>query len=349
MEYNNTTKLLELIKKSKRILIASHTGPDPDAIFSTVFTKEILKINFKNKNINANIEGVELAPIKKLINEDSISNVKFAEAIKKFTPDLLIVQDMNDLKLLSRESILDILKRYFASKKIVLIDHHKKPEYLEMVNYYYNFNDNSCAETVYKIFIDILKQTAYSYYYNHILLGIIGDTGSFGYLKKDSDFKSTFDITAKLINEGGNIDELRTELSRISEKQLLIHKEFLKNLTYKNEYTYTYISDKFFRANMDLSDADYSTANKQFVQNYLKTIGNAYWGFAIKPLNLGTYTLSFRAPIGMLDLTIFTKQFNGGGHKAAAGGIIQAKSDKEAIRQVIDVIEKYKRQAYANK
>ena len=44
-------KILELIKKYKRIIIARHIGGDPDALGSTFALKEIILENFPDNEV----------------------------------------------------------------------------------------------------------------------------------------------------------------------------------------------------------------------------------------------------------------------------------------------------------
>ena len=45
-------KILDLIKKYKKIIIARHIGGDPDALGSTFALKEIILENFKDKEVH---------------------------------------------------------------------------------------------------------------------------------------------------------------------------------------------------------------------------------------------------------------------------------------------------------
>ena len=253
--------LKNLIDSADKILIVSHAGPDPDAISSTVFTLSILRKNFPHKVIRANIEGASLDQYKKLFNTDLVSNDSFKDTFNNFSPDLLIALDMAGLKLLSRTDIDSILSQVSKSHEIVMIDHHEELEH-PYARTYINYFDNSCAESVYKVFIDGMKLKPYDNYANHLLLGIVGDTGSFGYLERNAE--STFSITIKLLNEGGNIDEVRTLMNRLSFNELEVHREYLKNLTVVDDYSYSYISDLFFENHKEIPDAEFVFDAKKF-------------------------------------------------------------------------------------
>jgi nanoRNase/pAp phosphatase (c-di-AMP/oligoRNAs hydrolase) len=52
----------------------------------------------------------------------------------------------------------------------------------------------------------------------------------------------------------------------------------------------------------------------------------------------GEYSVSFRAISGTKDVSELARRLDGGGHKAAAGGHIEAKDMSEAIEKVKRVI-----------
>lgn len=338
-------KLNKLINGSKNILLMSHVGADPDAISCTHFTLEVLRWNFPEKQINANIESVELEGFSRLFNKSNITSFNAIDAVKKYQPQLIIVLDLNELRLLSRQEerlIKDIIKAI----NIVRIDHHpvKKERGVLLT---INDRHNSCAETVYEVFLKRMKLKNYPNFSNHLLLGIIADTGNFAYLKGNN--KHTFDTVYELTKLGGNLDVVNLYLNRMDFNMIEIHKEFLKNLTIKEDYSYSYISDEFYKKNPQIKEAQYSSANKIFVQWYIKKVGEAFWGFTLKPISTGDYTLSMRAQEGSMDLTRFAIRLGGDGHKTSAGGLVKANNLDMAIKQVLDIIEKYKEEAYANK
>lgn len=342
------SKLKELIENSQKILLLTHSHPDPDAISTLVFTLNILKKNFPQKEIVGNVEDAILDQYKKLIDVSTIGTRETKELLSKFEADLIIILDIGDTIRLSQSDISSELLKLSKAKPIVMIDHHTVIETRE-VSLKLNDQDSSCAEMVYKVFVKEMSLTPHESYANELLLGIVGDTGSFGYLKRESDIKSTFEITAELLEAGGSIDEVRGTLNRVTPNQLRVHREYLNNLETNGEYTYTYISDEFYKNTKDITDTEYSVANNMFVQTYLKSVGDAYRGFTVKPKGEGNYTVSFRSYMYLIDLTVFASKLNGNGHKASAGGMIQADNIDDAIKIVKDVIEKYKAEAYANK
>ena len=101
-------KILKLIKKYKKIVIARHIGPDPDALGSTFALKEIILENFKDKEVY--VAGA------------SVSKFKFFGSHDKITEEisngaLLIALDIPDIKRLDGVNFNDY-------KDVIKIDHH---------------------------------------------------------------------------------------------------------------------------------------------------------------------------------------------------------------------------------
>ncbi|MBI2356608.1 DHH family phosphoesterase [Candidatus Dojkabacteria bacterium] len=347
MKKDNIHKIKELIESAHNILVVSHASPDPDAVSCTLFTYNILKKNFPNKKITANIEAAALDSYGMLLNIQNIETNPFLDTFNRVNPDLLIVLDLSNPKLIMRSDIEEGIEAIRASKvPMIIIDHHENENTLEG-EVIINEGDGSCAETVYRVFIEELKFNKYDGYANELLLGIIGDTGQFRYLKHFG--VRTFDVTGKLLADGGNIDKVVVSLNRLNNNEVEVNREMMKNLISNGVYTYTYISDMFFKEHPEISDGEYSVANKIFVQYYLKTIGSALWGFTFKPLKAGGYTVSFRSEFDLIDLTVFAKFFGGGGHKTSAGGIIFEDSDRKVLEKILSVVEEHKEEAIANR
>lgn len=333
-----------LISSAKKILVVSHAAPDPDAVACVLFTHKMLETNFKDKEIYSNIESANFDSFKSLFDASFITTLGFKEAFSTVKPDLLLVLDLSSLSVLSRGPV-EKTEELVRSVKAVIIDHHID-KVSEKVAHTINLLDSSCVETLYKVFVREMGLKTYPGYQNHVLFGIVGDTGGFRYLEKYG--VDTFDVVTELLKDGGNIDTVVNSLGRLNINEVSVQREMLANLKVNGDFTYTYVSDIFFRNNPQITDVEYSNANKIFVQYYLKSIGDSFWGFTFKPLKSGGYTMSFRCQMNTINVRVFAKQFNGGGHDSSAGGFIDAKSDIEARDAILEVIQKHRAEAYGN-
>ena len=83
-------KILELIKKYKKIIIARHIGGDPDALGSTFALKEIILENFKDKEVH--VVGASISRFKFFGTHEKMTDEMYQDA-------LLIALDIPDIKM----------------------------------------------------------------------------------------------------------------------------------------------------------------------------------------------------------------------------------------------------------
>ena len=126
------------IKKFKKIYIARHIGPDPDAFGSQMALKASILQSFKNKEVYA--VGTSVARFKYFGKVDKLTKYDYEEG-------LLIVVDTPDKKRVDIENI-DLFKN------IIKIDHHPKVDKFSDVEYI-DENSSSASELV----LDVLENT----------------------------------------------------------------------------------------------------------------------------------------------------------------------------------------------
>ena len=69
--FNDLSKqIIKKIEEYNNIVIARHIGPDPDAIASEIALRDIIKLNYENKNVKA--IGVGVAKFKYLGTLDKL-------------------------------------------------------------------------------------------------------------------------------------------------------------------------------------------------------------------------------------------------------------------------------------
>ncbi|MCC7289725.1 DHH family phosphoesterase [bacterium] len=353
----NDIKLLEqLLNNSKRILIVTHTRPDPDAVSSTVLLHTLLRDNYPDKEITSNIEGEITSHYSFLKNLEIVGTGMAIQALETFKPDLVFLVDGMNWK---RVSITDgpALKNQISTNKIklVIIDHHEEVD-IDECDLYMNYGEASTSESIYTHLIKALNLKPYEGYETAVITGIVTDTGSFK--NKVKHPRQTFSVAADMVEAGVDIEKILNALSRIDEVGMRIYTEMTNNFVCTDDYNYTYISQKFFKDNKkDLNPALVDAVYHYFIDSRLRSSGKAVWGFIVfyeygrqdenGEEELKRYKGSMRAEAG-IDTTVFSRQFGGGGHKGASAFTLMAKSDQEAIQMVIDVIEKHRSEAYGN-
>ena len=78
--FNNLDKqIIKKIKEYKTIVIARHIGPDPDAIASQIALRDIIRLNFEDKEVYA--VGIGVSKFKFIGTMDKIDNINKEEAL----------------------------------------------------------------------------------------------------------------------------------------------------------------------------------------------------------------------------------------------------------------------------
>ena len=92
-------KILELIKKYKKIIIARHIGGDPDALGATFALKEIILENFKDKEVH--VVGASISRFKFFGTHEKMTDEMYQDA-------LLIALDIPDIKRIDIDKLNDL-------------------------------------------------------------------------------------------------------------------------------------------------------------------------------------------------------------------------------------------------
>lgn len=304
MKSNNSIKDIGLaVENASSINIISHKSPDGDNMGSTLGLYLSLKEKYKNKTIN-------------IIKPDDIpSKYKFIEETKFYDDDMsecdvLLVIDCADERRLLNE---DNLK--FA-KKIINIDHHKSNKYFGDINYVLE-EYSSSAEIVYDIIkeleLPMNKEIATMLY-----IGIDTDTGRFMY---SSTTDETMQKVSKLMCYGIDINEINIKLYRSMSKNIFdLYKLAINKINFYKDFAYLVLeNDDFLKTNTSRDDTDDILAFLQGLEDYDM--------IAIIKEVKDIYKVSLRSKY-KYDVGSIGEDFDGGGHKYAAGLTYKGSSDE---------------------
>lgn len=334
-----TEKFDEKVKKAKSIVLSSHIAPDEDSVSSVLgihyYLTEILKID-KNK-------------IKILYTWQQTDTWDYFERSGeiKFVDDIYYHMEKSDLIIFTDGSGWMRFSRNADIKKFknftICIDHHPTPEDqfdLHLVDSSFG----STAEMVYWLFFE--KQKLDKEICEIILMGILGDTGNFRFVKPEQS--KVFNVAERLVREGDVIVEsLQNKYQNMSIEVYKILQELMKNSEIRRvegwpTFLVSYITPEFSKEH-NLDDSQISEASGGFTP-YLKTLKGISWGFVITPRSESKFChLSLRSipgSVSVRDLMERTKF--GGGHDRAAGGKISTSDPKEAIKTMEDWMAKNK-------
>lgn len=334
-------KFLALINDSKKILITSHVSPDPDAVCSVLLLANTLKENSPETEVLAYLEEESTKDVSFLAGYNQIKFELLLPAVKSFSPDLFVMLDSNNFERTSRkdgQGIRDYVKN--QGTKTVIIDHHQ-PEGKDNTDLYINDGCPATVQNVYEICFGKLNLKKPAGYGDITMLGILDDTGRFLY--ENPRHQQTLDIVNELINDGVNIETLWNRLSRYTEDQLKVIAELIKNTVVDRTYTYSFLSDDFCAQWLESrkDPAELKDAVDWFKNNFVRSIGDNTWGFVVYKYPSETqdeYSVSFRAINGTKDVFALARKLDGGGHKAAAGGRINASDVNDAVAKVKTMI-----------
>jgi phosphoesterase RecJ-like protein len=318
VDMSEYTKALELIEKSRYILIITHVNPDPDSIGSALALSNLFSENkIKHKVFN--------------ISDDLPQNLDFIPRFEKITNqlpaffDLAISVDCGTYKRLGFE--LD------SSIPLINFDHHKSNEKFGVVNIVDPMK-SSTAELVFEFFkhngLYITKNSATALY-----VGIYDDTLAFSLGRCD---ELTFEKINFLVECGASPSEIANKLlRRDSLAKYRIIPKVLDSLELYKEGTVASIvaREEWFKQtgahNRDCEDA----------LDMVMSIAIVKIAIFVRIVN-GTSRVSLRSK-GQIDVSKVAGKFGGGGHYNASGCTIDMldveKAKEIVLKEIFEIYE----------
>ena len=318
VDMSEYTKALELIEKSRYILIITHVNPDPDSIGSALALSNLFSENkIKHKVFN--------------VSADLPTSLDFIPRFEKITNqlpaffDLAISVDCGTYKRLGFE--LD------SSIPLINFDHHKSNNSFGAVNIVDPMK-SSTAELVFEFFkhngLYITKNSATALY-----VGIYDDTLAFSLGRCD---ELTFEKINFLVECGASPSEIANKLLRRDSlaKYRIIPKVLDSLELYKEGEVASIIAkEEWFKQtgahNRDCEDA----------LDMVMSIAVVRIAFFVRVVN-GVSRVSLRSK-GKIDVSKIAGEFGGGGHFNAAGCTIET-LDVEKAKEIVlkEIFEIYK-------
>ena len=312
------TKALELIEKSRYILIITHVNPDPDSIGSALALSNLFHENkIKHKVFN--------------VSSDLPQSLDFIPRFEKITDqlpaffDLAISVDCGTYKRLGFE--LD------SSIPLINFDHHKSNNSFGVVNIV-DPQKSSTAELVFEFFkhngLYITKDSATALY-----VGIYDDTLAFSLGRCD---ETTFEKINFLVECGASPSEIANKLLRRDSlaKYRIIPKVLDSLELYKEgEIASIIAKEEWFKQtgahNRDCEDA----------LDMVMSIAVVKVAIFVRISN-GMARVSLRSK-GQIDVSKVAGIFDGGGHFNASGCTIEI-LDVEKVKEIVlkEIFETYK-------
>ena len=304
-------KIYNEIKKSKRVLLVRHIGPDPDAIASQISLKKSISLSFKDKEVYALGTG--------------ISRFNYIGRMDKFNEfdyenDLVIATDIPNV---DRIDGLDVTK----FKRVIKIDHHP------IIDKYYMLDiTDTSASSASQLVYDLIKNTKLlmnTEIAGDIFIGIISDTHRFLF-----DYTSihTYEVVIDLIKKYKiDTQKLYSKLYErpLSEVRLMGYISSNLKVT-ENKFAYIIIDDEILKS----FGAD-TAACSNMINDYNNINEVLVWLFVShdsKNKDLLRLNIRSRGPV----INEIAERYGGGGHKLASGIRLQDASKLDEVLKCYD-------------
>ncbi len=302
-------KLIRIIKKSRRIVVATHIDPDCDGISAALGCGYLVR-NYKRRKPTLFCHSPIPSKYRFLTRK-----WKFATTPPAF--DLLIAVDSAGMSRIFPD-VHNLTSVQLHSKVIVNIDHHKSNDSFGELQIVRKKASSSC-EIVYDIFkklrIKINKTLAEILY-----SGIYMDTGGFVY---SNTTVSALKTAAELIALGVRPGQLVKNLNEKTLDGTLLLSKVLNTIKIKNGVGVMWLTQDMLRG----GEANI-TDSENFV-SFLQAIEDVKVSLFLREEHGGT-RISLRSD-GIIDVDKFARRYGGGGHRAAAG--IRSEKDIDTAKR----------------
>ena len=328
---NKFSEILEVIKKSNRILITGHTSPDGDAIGSGLAL--LLALNKLNETLRKETEErgeIYLDKTLRFILDDktpknlkflthSILIEEFENYNSKYDFDLMICLDSGNFDRVGRVGELK-----GEDTKVINIDHHISNDRFGDYNYVGDISSTS------EILFDFIKEAGIELDHGiaeSLYTGIVNDTGNF---KHSNTTKKVFKTASELVEHGVEPNEvIKNFFNTKSMAKLKLTGKVLSDFKFVDslKLVYYYISEE------ELAELGAAKDDTSGLGELLLSYEDASVSLFLKE-DKGHIKGSFRSKYAV-DVNALAGLFGGGGHIKAAG----FKTDKNS-HEILDTIIK---------
>ncbi len=298
----------EQLKNADNILILMHRSPDGDAVGSGY------ALAYALRSI-----GKTAQPVCSDNIPPKYSYITNGLDVQEFEPEYIVTVDLADTQLFGDKLI------QYKDKVDLCIDHH--PSNTGYAKYgIVDGSAGACAQIVKKVIsamdIPIDKNIA-----NAVFTAISTDTGCFKYSNADAE---SYQMAAEMVTCGADsffINRLMFDTK--SRSRLELERLALNSLKYYNDEQIAVIF--ITKEMLERSGADDN--DTEGISGIPRQIEGVKIGITIREKEENNFRISVRSA-GDIDVSAICTQFEGGGHKAAAGCTIITDTLSDAERQI---------------
>jgi len=326
MKNDSLKEIWNQIKKSKNVLMSLHPKPDGDSLACCVSMKYVLEKQGKQVTLVSKDELSESLAELEISKEVDFGKDLSEISWKGF--DLIILLDHGTLQYYSLPKNIN---EKVKGKPVINVDHHETNSYYGTLNYV-DVNAPSTCSILIELFksqkIDIDKELA-----KRLFIGIATDTGFFRHINSNKAFKD-----AAFLSEAG-ADYFNDILNKILGKDSIKIKKMQGVLLNNLEIIEVNgLRCAFgFMKKEEIKKQGLGIADLRLGIEIIRGIKGVDFELTLYELE-GELKGSLRS--STIDVSLFAKNFGGGGHKLSAGFVIKNVGLKEARKHVFEAIEK---------
>lgn len=317
---NVLEKVVQEIQNAKKIIIFHHIAPDGDSLGSALALKEIIE----------QLDSVEII-------DNVITN--YAPELYNYLPDIDKMKKIDDSSLYesydlgisldcgSKDRLGLATELFVTAKKTISIDHHVSNTNFADIN-----NIDTSVSATGELVFDLIKPlnvTLTKDIATNIYTAILTDTGGF---KFENTKPKTLRICADLLEAGADSVQIYKNCYEIKPLAMVKLQAKVINdavLTENNQIAYGVVKRNLLEE-MDATD-DYVDG----ITETLRQIKGVEVALVFKETLRKTTRVSLRS--NRLDVCAIASYFGGGGHKLAAGCLLNKRID-ESIDDIISTI-----------
>jgi phosphoesterase RecJ-like protein len=302
----------EEVQRASCVLIGTHLNPDGDALgCALAFSLYLDGLGIENEV---------------MCHHEAPRNLKFlpkvseiSQTAKRESYDLGVVLDLDSMDRLGKT------EEFFSRcKRLIVIDHHvphEQPGDIRIVD----SSASAAAVILTRLFMEIGANIT-GPMATCLLTGIVTDTGSFRFRNTTPD---SLAISAYLLEQGGDLNQISEEIFQnktLTSAKLLGHVLDTMGLAENNQIAWSSLSNEDFVKTGAKDDDTEGFVNEML---FISTVKIA---FLLQEPKAGKVRVSLRSR-GAYDIAEVAREFGGGGHRNAAGCVLEL-----PIPEVVDLL-----------
>lgn len=315
-------RLHDLLKRSKRVLLATHEHGDGDAVGSVLALRESL-LAVPGVTVDTLVPATVLSQFSFLDGYHTLGTD--GTALKPDRYDCVVLLDCGDVKRTHLAEKLFFLGQH--RPPVALVDHHQAMfEFRDVTLVDLPIIQTSASSTSELIFryLDDNRLTISPTMATALLAGIIFDTGGFQNLATTLE---SLDIAGELLKYGANLRKVVTATLRSkSVGTLQLWGRALSRLEHdpSTGIVSTALTQDDFR------ECGVGREGAEGVANFLNSLGEGNIVLVLREEEHGMVKGNYRTKKPGIDVREMAKEYGGGGHVKAAGFSVRGTIEKDA-------------------